>query len=206
MSWSTAVSSSRPRFTRGHAPFVLVLATVACGGGDGGTDVVLPSLEVRTTTTGTELDPDGYSVIVDMAPGQPIGITDTLIIDPLAPGQHSVTLAGLAANCSATGGPTASATIAEGTTAMVEFAVICGPTQGQVVLTTATSGDSPDADGYQVELDDTGMGAIGVNDSRTLPGVPPGPHQITLSGVAPTARSAATILAPWSSPRARTAR
>ncbi len=184
MSWSTAVSASRPRSTWGHAPFVLALATAACGAGDGA-GLVMPALEVRTTTTGTELDPDGYSVVVDMAPGESIGITDTLIIDPLAPGQHTITLAGLAGNCTTTGGPTTSATIAEGTTAIVAFAVICGPTQGQVVVTTATSGDSPDSDGYQVELDDTGMGAVGVNDSRTLPGVPPGPHQITLSGVAP---------------------
>ena len=35
-----------------------------------------------------------------------MGLVDSLIVDPLAAGQHSVTLGGLADNCSVDGGPT----------------------------------------------------------------------------------------------------
>ena len=56
------------------------LAGLACGG-DGGTDVVLPSLRITTTTTGIEADPDGYSVSIDGQAAQPMGLNASLTVD-----------------------------------------------------------------------------------------------------------------------------
>lgn len=60
-------------------------------------------LTVTAATTGTDLDPDGYDVIVDG--GDPINLADingSLWFD-IAPGMHSVELTGVADNCSVTG-------------------------------------------------------------------------------------------------------
>jgi Tol biopolymer transport system component len=157
--------------------------SIGCGSSDDA-GVDLPSLEIRTTTTGTELDPDGYSVIVDDDPGQAMGLVDSLVVDPLPSGTHTVTLTGLADNCSVPGGTTVTATVEPGKTATVTYAVVCGPTHGRVVVTTTTTGDSQDTDGYQVQVDDTGQGPIGLNDTLPIGGVSPGDHEVTLGGVA----------------------
>jgi Tol biopolymer transport system component len=170
-------------------PFPVALAAAflaGCGSGDTGVDV--PALEIRTTTSGTELDPDGYSITVDADPARAMGLVDSLIVDPLAAGQHSVTLAGLADNCSVDGGPNVSVTVESGKTATVAYAVVCGPTHGRVVVTTVTTGESLDLDGYEVQVDDTGQGPIGPNDSLPISGVAPGDHQVTLSGIAANCR------------------
>jgi Tol biopolymer transport system component len=60
-------------------------------------------LTVTVATTGTDLDPDGYDVVVDG--GSPTNLADingTLWLD-IAPGVHSIELTGLADNCSVTG-------------------------------------------------------------------------------------------------------
>jgi Tol biopolymer transport system component len=159
----------------------LLVFVAACGDGTG---VAVPALEVRTNTSGTELDPDGYTVVVDGAPGQPIGLVDTVVVDPLATGPHTVSLGGLADNCSVAGDATVQVTVTPDQTAIVEFVVVCGPTQGQIVVTTGTTGDPVDPDGYSLKLDDTTVGPIGVNEAQTLRGVPPGDHRVTLEGIA----------------------
>src|SRR6476661_663337 len=170
----------RPRWP---FPFALAAAFLAgCGSGGAGVDV--PALEIRTTTSGTELDPDGYSVTIDAGPATTMGLVDSLIVDPLAAGQHSVTLGGLADNCSVEGGPTVGVTVESGKTATVTYAVVCGATHGRVVVTTTTTGDSLDADGYLVQLDQAGAAPIGLNDSLPIGAVAAGDHQVTLSGVA----------------------
>jgi len=154
----------------------------ACGSGD--TGVQVPALEIRTTTAGTELDPDGYSVTIDGGPGKPMGLVDSLIVDPLSAGEHSVTLGGLADNCTVAGGPTVVVTVEADKTATVAYDVMCGATHGRILVTTVTTGDSQDTDGYEVQLDDTGQGPIGPNDSLPLSGVAPGDHLVTLGGIA----------------------
>src|SRR5205085_12128033 len=61
------------------------------------------SLTVTTSTSGSDLDPDGYTVTVEGAGSQPIptnsggsGVT----FSGLAAGSHSVALSGVASNCS----------------------------------------------------------------------------------------------------------
>ena len=188
MRWRAAATPTRRRLMRGQALPALALAlaagfALACGGD--GTGVTLPALEIRTVTTGTELDPDGYSVVVDAAPAVPVGLVDTLFVDPLAAGPHTVTLGGLASNCTAAGGSTVTATVTAGATAVVEYDVVCTPTRGRLIVTTSSSGEPADPDGYELKLDDTTMGPIGANETQTLRGVAPGEHQVALDGVVP---------------------
>ena len=110
-----------------------LLAQLACG--EGGTDVVLPSLRITTATTGLELDPDGYGIAVDGGPASPIGLDATVVMDRLADGVHVVALTSLATNCSVTGENPRSVSVVAGATATVAFAVTCsasGPSAGSV--------------------------------------------------------------------------
>lgn len=59
-----------------------------------------------------------------------------------------------------------------------------GPTTGTIRVSTATSGDQPDPDGYGLELDDTSAGTLGVDDVLVLEEVTPGGHDVRLTGVA----------------------
>jgi hypothetical protein len=158
------------------------LAWLGCGGG--GTDVVLPSLSITTSTAGVELDPDGYSIVVDGGPGQSIGLDATLIVDQLQDGQHTLELSGLASNCATTGENPRMVSVRSGATASVAFAVTCSATSGTIEVATATSGPGSDPDGYALLLDGSDRGPIAASATASLNGVSPGPHLLGLTGLA----------------------
>jgi len=57
------------------------------------------SIQVTTATTGSSLDPDGYTLSVDGGASQAIGLNATLTLEGLAVGTHALTLSGIASNC-----------------------------------------------------------------------------------------------------------
>lgn len=101
--------------------FVLVVAATlvaACGAQDSPTDPAFdPTVDettdpgggtdsapeaapiVRTETTGSNLDADGYALTVDGQPGPAVGRTASVSLPGLADGSHSVGLHGLGADC-----------------------------------------------------------------------------------------------------------
>ena len=58
------------------------------------------------------------------------------------------------------------------------------PTTGAIGVTTVTTGDDIDADGYTLSVDGNNGGAIGVNAVVIIPDLTPGTYSIGLSGVA----------------------
>src|SRR5438093_312662 len=90
------------------------------------------NLTVSTSTTGSNLDPDGYTVAVDGGPGQAIGINGSLSFTNLAAGSHSVTLSGVAANCTVSGGNSQTVSVPSGGTATAAFTVSCSATTGNL--------------------------------------------------------------------------
>ena len=146
--------------------------------------MVLPSLSVSTATTGSELDPDGYSLVVDGGQAQAIGLDATLIVDRLADGNHSVVLSGVAQNCVPQGDNPRSVTVSSGTTATVAFAISCSTGSGSIEVVTATSGSGSDPDGFGVLLDGTDQASVGASGTVDLGGLSPGSHVLGLTGVA----------------------
>jgi hypothetical protein len=142
------------------------------------------TLQVTTTTTGEDLDPDGYRVRVDEATGQPIGLNATLSVPNLAAGEHSVRLVNVAANCTVAGENPRIVTILAGATAQVSFAISCAPKTGTIQVTTTTTGTDLDPDGYLVTLGQQTPVAIAATGSHTFESVAPGLHQVALSGLA----------------------
>jgi hypothetical protein len=79
---------------------------------------------ITTTTTGLDLDPDGYGVMVDGGDRGAIASNGTMFIR-LVPGSQTVSLAGLASNCAFEGPGTRSVTIVTAQVASIEFVVVC---------------------------------------------------------------------------------
>nr|MBA3659848.1 hypothetical protein [Gemmatimonadales bacterium] len=142
------------------------------------------TLQVTIATAGAEPDADGYSIAVDGGPAQPTGINASITVGSLAVGTHTVRLSGVAGNCNAQGGTSRSVEIATNATARVAFAVSCEATTATIRLLATTTGDSLDADGYQVSLDSGATRPLGINDTITIESVAPGSHTVALSGIA----------------------
>ena len=92
--------------------------TVTCAASTG-------SVEVTTTTSGSNPDTDGYSVKVDAGSGQLIAPTGTHRFDGVSSGEHRVELSGVAAGCSVEGENPRTVQVSAGSTVPVAFSIIC---------------------------------------------------------------------------------
>ncbi|MEP6688602.1 MAG: hypothetical protein ABJC36_09655 [Gemmatimonadales bacterium] len=178
---------SRP-VARGLAVLALASAVswLGCGGG-GGSDLTGPepgSLDVTIATTGPELDPDGYTLSLDGAAAEAIAVNASRHTEGLAPGQHTVALAGLAANCTTSGTAAVALEIIAGAAAALRYDVVCAATTGAIEVTTTSAGSPADPDGYQFQLDGGAEQLIGTGATVSLPGLAPGSHAIGLGGLA----------------------
>ncbi|MEJ2541466.1 MAG: hypothetical protein P8188_16110, partial [Gemmatimonadota bacterium] len=142
-------------------------------------------LVVVVATSGTEVDPDGYTLSVDGSSPKPIDTNGSVVFSGLTPGEHTVTIGGLAENCSLTdGADSRTVTLAAGTSAAVAFFVNCGPPTGALVVAVTTTGTDVDADGYTVTLNDEDPRAVSTNGSATFEGLADGDYTVELSGIA----------------------
>jgi hypothetical protein len=145
------------------------------------------SLQVTTATSGSSLDPDGYTVSLDGGNPQAVSINGTLSIGSVPPGSHSVRLSEEAPNCTISGDNPRAVTISSGQTATVQFAIACvtpPPGSGSVQVTAATSGSSLDPDGYTLRIDGGSPQALTINGSRTVGNLTAGTHTVQLGGIA----------------------
>jgi Tol biopolymer transport system component len=85
-------------------------------------------LRVTTTTTGVDLDPDGYIFAVDGIATQPIGVNGTATVANVAAGSHAVHVSGLAPNCNVQGDDLQFVTVPVGATGSASFAASCSDT------------------------------------------------------------------------------
>ena len=98
------------------------------------------TLNVTTTTTGADVDPDGYTVTVDGTNSASIADNGSQSFANLASGSHSVTLAGVAANCTVSGGNSQTANVPAGGSTSVAFSVSCvAPPATQLAFTVQPS-------------------------------------------------------------------
>lgn len=144
------------------------------------------NLFVATSTTGVDLDPDGYTVTVDGGVSQPVATNGNMTFTGVSTGSHTVTLSGIAGNCSASGANPQTVTVTAGGTADVSFPLSCAPTgsgTGSLTVMTSTTGSNLDPDGYTLTLDGTSSQSVTINDTVTLT-VAAGAHPVALSGVA----------------------
>ena len=139
-------------------------------------------VRVTATTTGIELDPNGYRMSLDGGPETALG--GGVILTRMAAGSHTVTLSDLAANCTVSGENPRTVTVQVGQVVAVPFAVTCVTTTGAIAITAATSGlDLPDSSGLTVRVDTVQPLALAPNGTVTLDSLGPGDHLVTLGSV-----------------------
>lgn len=142
------------------------------------------SLAVTTTTSGEDLDPDGYEIEIDGTPSGTIGTDETRLFANLPTGDRLIELTGLAGNCAVQGDNPRIRTVSDGQTTLTTFAVACVITTGAIEVKVSTSGPFPDSDGYTVDLDGEETRAVDPDDTVTFTGVAEGRHVITLRDIA----------------------
>src|SRR5438552_274440 len=145
------------------------------------------NLAVTTNTTGSNLDPDGYTLTVDGGQSKAIGINNTVTISGLSPGNHSVQLNGVAQNCTVSGSNPRTVSITAGSTTTTTFTVSCAATTGNLTVSNSTTGSNLDADGYTVTVSGpvgTTSKTMATNGNVSFANIPPGSYQVTLSGAA----------------------
>src|SRR5205823_3971217 len=142
------------------------------------------NLTVSTSTSGSNIDADGYTVTVDGGASRSIGTNGSVTFSGLSAGSHSVQLSGVASNCSVSGGTSRSVDVPAGGTASTSFSVSCAALSGNLTVSTNTSGSNLDPDGYTVTVDGGASQTIGANGSVTFTGLSAGSHSVALSGVA----------------------
>lgn len=124
------------------------------------------TLQVDTSTTGDDIDPDGYTVSVTGQTSQAVGVNGSVSFSNLAAGNYQVQLTGVAANCTVGGSNPRVVAVSSGSTATTTFDVTCegepanGP-EGVIVFTSDQDGSLDiyvmNADGSnQVQLTDDG--------------------------------------------------
>ena len=159
------------------------IAVLGCSG-DAVTAPTTGSVEITTATSGPEPDADGYTLSFDGGTEVPIAVNATHRQESVEPGDHSIRLAGMAANCTADGDNPRTVSVQPGASVPVRFSIACGTTTGSLGISVTTSGPSPDADGYTVTVDGEERGAVAASGVISLEGVTQGDHQVGLNGLA----------------------
>ena len=167
----------------------LVLAAAGC---DDSTPVGVAGratgvLQVSVSTSGADIPTNGYTVSVDSGAGQPAPVNGKSSLAGLNAGGHSVTLYGLATNCTLNGVNTRAVEVIAGDTVVVAFSVGCIATSagtGTIRISTTTTGVDLDPDGYRVSVDGGAGAVVGVNYALVVPGLNSGSHTVTLGGTA----------------------
>src|SRR5204862_6256594 len=142
------------------------------------------NLTASTSTTGSSMDPDGYTVTVDGGSPQAIGINASVTYTSLAASNHTVAISGVAANCTVSGGTSRTVSVPSGGTATTTFTVNCVTPPGNLTASASTSGSSLDPDGYTVAVDGGTRQALAINGNVSVTNLSAGNHSVQLSGVA----------------------
>jgi hypothetical protein len=98
----------------------------SCVSDSGPTPPVFGSIAIITLTSGSEPDPDGYTVSVEEVETFPIGTNATLMLANFTPQTYSVELDGIAENCVALNGTTQAVQVEPEAIAEVTFELNCG--------------------------------------------------------------------------------
>ena len=143
-------------------------------------EVTCPGTGVRITvaTTGLDLDPDDYRLLVDGGDGGVIRSKNALFLR-LEPGTRTIALTDVAPNCTADGPATVA--VVSGEVTPVAFTVICTATSGVIKITLSGSGAGAQ---FEALVDGGSPSPINEEGQGYVRGVPPGDHVISLASPA----------------------
>ena len=165
----------------------LLVSVTTCGGDstgpdNGGTLQDPGSVTVSVSTTGSDIDPDGYTAAIG-ATSMNLTVNGSVTFLSVSAGSATVTLGGVAANCTPSPGTSQTVTVPSGGTVTATFTVACVVNVGSLSLTTTTGGTDLD-DGYAASIGGGAGTAIGASATITIPDLAVGTHSVELTGVA----------------------
>jgi hypothetical protein len=110
--------------------FASLATTSSCIGSQ---DITLPeerqllggSIQVSVSTTGSNVDPDGYQVSLDEELSQPVAVNGSATFSSLRTGTFQVILDGVAENCTVSSQNPQGVSVSAGSTVYVAFMVVC---------------------------------------------------------------------------------
>jgi hypothetical protein len=155
-------------------------------------EVSCPASAVRitTTTTGLDIDPDGYHVLVDGTDRGSIPSNGTLLTR-VDPGSRMIALTGLAPLCTPEGSGSRAVTVPDLEVVPVEFAIVCTATTGAIGVVVEASGPYVNSsfvvviDGVAAHYVEGGVliaHYVAAGGRTYVSGVPGGDHVVSLSG------------------------
>jgi len=153
----------------------------------GVTKVTPTTMRIFTTTSGTDLDVDGYTVRVDGATIH-LPANGSRIIE-VTSGDKFVEFDAMSQNCTLDGQNPLPVRVYAGETTEVVFAIHC-VAGGALDVTTTTSGVDVDGNGYDILLNLQGGASsanahVAANGNATVDALIPGNYRLTLSDLAP---------------------
>src|SRR5207248_1123319 len=145
------------------------------------------NLTVATSTTGSSM-PASYTLSVSGPGGsttQAIGANTSVTFTAITPGDYTVSLSNVPANCTLSGANPRTVTVPSGGTGSTTFSVSCTTpsTTGNLTVTTSTTG-ARQPSGYTVTVDGSQSQTIGANSSVTFSNLSAGSHSVALTNVA----------------------
>jgi WD40 repeat protein len=140
-------------------------------------------VRVAVTTTGADLDANGYRVMIGTA-ALFVPRSGVATFTAIREGSHVVTVDDVAPNCVAASPVPNPVTVAYDSTSDLAIAVSCGAITGAVRVTATTTGPDPDGNGYQVLIDGATVAGIASNGTRIVPSLLGGTHSVELRDVA----------------------
>lgn len=174
-----------PRSQPCFRSFILLAAATGLSCTDSSLDVpTTGTLEVTTSTIGSDPDPDGYTVQVDGGTEQAIAPAGVYSSPDLASGNHTIQLGGIATNCAVAGKGARTVDISAGEKTTVAFEITCSGNTGALQVNASTTGAQADPDGYRISLDGFTTGTLSANGAFLIQKLVPGDHSIALDGVA----------------------
>jgi hypothetical protein len=160
-----------------------VLSCSSDGGGPTTPSISTGSVAVSVGTSGPDA-PASFTAALDGGTPRTVDANGSTSFASVGGGDHTVTLGDIPDNCTIGGTNPRSTTVTAGQTANVAFSVTCVGLAGSLEVTTETTGDDIDPDGYTVDLDGEADQAADANGTVTFTGVSEGAHSLTLGGIA----------------------
>jgi hypothetical protein len=167
----------------------VVLGVLLAASGCGSSESPPPSpakgsIQVTSSTTGTNPDVDGYTVRLDGGTAQRIGANGPLALPDIATGAHSLTIGDIAGNCTLAQANPAPVTVVANEATAVALSVSCAATSGLIHVVVQTTGSTTDPDGYGLEDPQGTVRPIGINGDMTVMS-PLGAATVSLTDVYP---------------------
>src|SRR5207244_883729 len=142
------------------------------------------SITVSAPTTGSDVDPNGYTATLDLLQSQSVPTNGSTTFSGVLLGVHAVQLSGVASNCSLNSSNPRTVSITAGSTTKTTFSVGCTAPTGTLKVTTSTSGSVPTSN-YTVTVDGNTASAQQIapnNGSVTFSNLSATGHSVALSG------------------------